>query len=65
MGARLFEHGAPDYRLRNTCSEPADGDGDTAGQGQLLSELQLFCIATGVVPPRGHKPSSELATWFM
>lgn len=65
IGARLFEHGAPDYRLRYTCSEPADGDGDMAEPGQLLSESQLFCIATGVVPPRGHRPSAELAAWFM
>lgn len=64
-GARLFEHGAPDYRLRYTCSEPSGSAGDKDEPGQLLSESQLFCIATGVVPPRDHRPSSELIGWFM
>ena len=65
-GVSLFERGTPDYQLQYIYSGPTSGDGDEDEPNHyLLSEPQLFCIATGVVPPRSHRPSSELAGWFM
>ena len=65
--AGLLERGGPDYRLRYG-DRGADEDGKI-DQGSppdwLVSEAQLFYIATGVVPPRNQRPSEELIRWFM
>ena len=69
FGARagLFERGRPDYRLRYEYRE-ADEDGEIHTDDPpdcLVSEAQLFYIATGIVPPRNHQPSEELIRWFI
>ena len=69
FGARagLFERGRPDYRLRYEYRE-ADEDGEIHTDDPpdcLVSEAQLFYIATGIVPPRNHQPSGELIHWFI
>ncbi len=63
--AGLFEPGGPDYRLRHEyhmfSEDEPDGD-DTPDW--LVSEAQLFYIATGVIPPRDQQLSGELVRWF-
>lgn len=64
--AGLFEQGGPDYRMRYEYRR-ADEDGKIAQNSPpdwLVSEAQLFYIATGVVPPRNQRPSEELIRWF-
>lgn len=65
--AGLFEQGGPDYRLRYEY-HGTDEDGETGEDTPpdwLVSEAQLFYIATGVVPPRNQQPSGELVHWFI
>ena len=64
--AGLFEQGGPDYRMRYEY-RGADEDGridQDSPPDWLVSEAQLFYIATGVVPPRDQRPSEELIRWF-
>ena len=63
----LFELGNPDYRLRyeyRGANEDGETDEDTPPDW-LVSEAQLFYIATGVVLPRYQRPSGELIRWFI
>lgn len=64
--AGLFERGRPDYRMRyEYCGADEDGKIDQDSPPDwLVSEAQLFYIATGVVPPRNQQPSKELIRWF-
>lgn len=67
LGARtgLYEPGMPDYKLQYIYGERPGEEGKRLESEWLLSEAQLFYIATGVVPPRKHMPSRELVRWFM
>lgn len=67
IGARagMFESGAPDYRRQYVYREQSEEEGDGEEAECLLSESQLFYIATGVVPPRNQRPSNALIHWFM
>lgn len=65
--AGLFEQGGPDYQLRYEYREADEnGEIDTdESPDRLVSEAQLFYIATGIVPPRNQQPSRELVRWFV
>lgn len=68
FGARggLFQRGTPSYRLKYEYSDAPDEYGEEPMEMErLLSEAQLFFLATGVVLPRGRMPSDKLAEWFM
>ena len=41
-----------------------DGAGATIERGQLLSEVQLFYLATGYLLPRDRNGAERLVTWF-
>ncbi|MCI9120742.1 MAG: hypothetical protein HFG00_04340 [Oscillibacter sp.] len=64
----VSQEGEPDYRL--CCAlRPPEEEGSflpCAGEkaGTLLSENQLFYLATGRFPPRNQVPSSRLAAWL-
>ena len=63
--ADLSEPGGPDYRLRHEYRMVFEDE--TEGNGPpdwLVSEAQLFYIATGVIPPREQRPSEALIRWF-
>ena len=65
--AGLFERGGPDYRMRYEY-RGADEDGridQDSPPDWLVSEAQLFYIATGIVPPRNQRPSEDLIRWFV
>lgn len=67
--AEPFEDGKPDlslqysYHPRENAEEEGLPDPDIE-EGDLLSESQLFYLATGYALPRGQAPSSRLKDWF-
>lgn len=67
LGARagLCEPDSPDYKLQYVYGERPGEEGKRLESEWLLSEVQLFYIATGVALPRKRTLSSELIHWFM
>lgn len=67
--AEPFEDGTPDlslryaYHPRENAGEEDLPDPDIE-EGELLSEGQLFYLATGYALPRNQAPSSRLRDWF-
>lgn len=67
--AEPFEDGTPDlslryaYHPRENAEEEYLPDPDIE-EGELLSEGQLFYLATGYALPRDQAPSSRLRDWF-
>ena len=67
--ARSFEAGEPDltlqyaYHPHENAEEENVPDPDIE-EGDLLSEGQLFYLATGYALPRDQAPSSRLKSWF-
>lgn len=67
-----FMDGSPDYELRYTFAE-SEEEADESDElpdapvkaGQMLSETQLFYLATGYALPRGRVPSKDLIGWFV
>lgn len=67
--AKPFEEGKPDCSLRyayhpHENAEDEDLPDPDIDEGDLLSEDQLFYLATGYALPRGKRPSSHLKAWF-
>ena len=63
--ADLSEPGGPDYRLRHEYRMVFEDESERdAPPDWLVSEAQLFYIATGVIPPREQRPSEALIRWF-
>lgn len=68
--AKPFEDGTPDLSLRyayhpHENAEAKDLPDPDIEEGALLSESQLFYLATGYALPRDQAPSSRLKSWFM
>lgn len=63
------EDGAPDYGLRYTFHAPENEEDSLpfidAESGTLVSEPQLFYMATGYALPRERVPSKRLTDWFV
>lgn len=67
FGARggLVQKGTPTYRLKYEYSDvPDEGGEEPMEMDRLLSEAQLFFVATGVILPRSRTPSDKLVEWF-
>ena len=67
--AEPFEDGTPDLSLRYAYhprenAEEEDLPDPDMEEGELLSEGQLFYLATGYALPRDQAPSSRLRDWF-
>lgn len=67
--AETFEDGTPDLSLRYAYhprenAEEEDLPDPDIEEGELLSEGQLFYLATGYALPRDQAPSSRLRDWF-
>lgn len=67
--ARSFEAGEPNLTLRyayhpHENAEEEDLPNPDIEEGDLLSEGQLFYLATGYALPRDQAPSSRLKSWF-
>lgn len=67
--AEPFEDGTPDLSLRYAYhprenAEEEDLPDPDMEEGELLSEGQLFYLATGYALPRDQAPSSRLRNWF-
>ena len=68
--AKPFEEGAPELSLRyayhpHENAEEEDLPDPDIEEGELLSEGQLFYLATGYALPRNQAPSIHLKDWFM
>ena len=68
--AKPFEDGTPDLSLQyayhpHENAEAKDLPDPDIEEGELLSESQLFYLATGYALPRNQAPSSRLKGWFM
>ena len=68
--AKPFEDGASDLFLRyayhpHENAEKEDLPDPDIEEGELLSESQLFYLATGYALPRDQAPSNRLKGWFM
>lgn len=68
--AKPFEEGALELSLRyayhpHENAEEEDLPDPDIEEGELLSEGQLFYLATGYALPRNQVPSSRLKGWFM
>lgn len=68
--AEPFENGAPDLSLRYAYhprenAEEEDLPDPGIEEGELLSEGQLFYLATGYALPRDQAPSDRLKNWFL
>lgn len=50
--------------LRYPFRKPSGAEDANAPEGELLSEGQLFYLATGYLPPRDRGPSDALTAWF-
>lgn len=68
--AKPFEEGAPELSLRyayhpHENAEEEDLPDPDIEEGELLSEGQLFYLATGYALPRDQAPSRHLKDWFV
>lgn len=68
--AEPYEEGTPDLSLRYSYhphenAEEEDLPDPDIEAGELLSEGQLFYLATGYALPRNQAPSSRLKNWFI
>ena len=66
---QAFQEGTADYTLQypyHFCENAEDENlpDSTAEEGNLLTEGQLFYLASGYALPRNQRPSSKLKKWF-